>query len=382
MSLISAESTAWLWTFILGVAAFGFWSQQYTRWGRVLTGIIVAMAMAMLLSNLRIIPAHSPVYDSIFSQILPLAIPMLLFRADVRQALRVGGPTLWAFGIGAITVMLGVALAYLLVPLGELAAIAAGLFTATYIGGSANFAAVAIAAGFSEGNELTAMVAADVLATNLQTMVLIALPGIPWICRWLGAGKSEEAEPPQKSMRPFVMRELDLFGLTLSLAVAFALVAAGSAMAEWLEKPSLAILFTSALALLVSNFCKPLVGLMSGDYEFGTFLIYLFLIAVAAEADVWKLIETGPVFLYYLVIVLSTHTLLLLLAARFMRRFTDMDVRAVVIGSTACIGGITTASAIASAKGWNDLIIPGIMAGTLGNAMGTFLGVAVWSVLS
>lgn len=60
MSLISAESTAWLWAFILGIAAFGFWSQQYTRWGRVLTGIIVAMAMAMLLSNLRIIPAHSP----------------------------------------------------------------------------------------------------------------------------------------------------------------------------------------------------------------------------------------------------------------------------------------------------------------------------------
>lgn len=382
MSLINAESTALLWAFILGVVAFGFWSQQYTRWGRALTGIIVAMAMAMLLSNLRIIPAHSPVYDSIFSQILPLAIPMLLFRADVRHALRVGGPTIWAFGIGVITVMLGVAVAHVLVPLGELAAVAAGLFTATYIGGSANFAAVAIAAGFNEGNELTAMVAADVLATNLQTMVLIALPGIPWICRWLGTGNSAEAEPPRKPIKPFVVRELDLFGLTLSLAVAFALVAAGSAMAGWLDKPSLAILITSALALLVSNFCKPLVARMSGDYEFGTFLIYLFLIAVAAEADVWKLIETGPVFLYYLAIVLSVHTLLLLLAARFMRRFTDMDVRAVVIGSTACIGGITTASAIASAKGWQDLIVPGIMAGTLGNAMGSFLGVAAWSVLS
>lgn len=382
MSLISADSTALLWALILGIAAFGFWSQQHTRWGRALTGIIVAMAMAMLLSNLRIMPAHSPVYDSIFSQILPMAIPMLLFRADVRHALRVGGPTLWAFGIGAITVMLGVALAHVLVPLGELAAIAAGLFTATYIGGSANFAAVAIAADFSEGNELTAMVAADVLATNLQTMVLIALPGIPWICRWLGVGPSAEVAPAREPIKPFVVRELDLFGLTLSLAVAFALVAAGSALAAWLERPSLAILITSALALLVSNFCKSLVARMSGDFEFGTFLIYLFLIAVAAEADVWKLIETGPVFLYYLAIVLSVHTLLLLLVAHFMRRFTDMDVRAVVIGSTACIGGIVTASAIASAKGWRDLIVPGIMAGTLGNALGSFLGVAVWSVLS
>jgi uncharacterized membrane protein len=183
-------------------------------------------------------------------------------------------------------------------------------------------------------------------------------------------------------VKPFVLSNLDLFGLALSLAVALALVAAGAALADWLERPSLAILITSALALVISNFCKPLVARMSGDYEFGTFLIYLFLIAVAAEADVWKLIETGPIFLIYLSIVLTVHTLLLLVVARYMRRFTAIDVRAVVIGSTACIGGVTTASAIASAKGWHDLIIPGIMAGTLGNALGSFLGVAMWSLLS
>ncbi len=79
---------------------------------------------------------------------------------------------------------------------------------------------------------------------------------------------------------------------------------------------------------------------------------------------------------------MSVHTLALLLVARYLRRHTAMDIRAVVIGSTACVGGITTASAIASAKGWHDLIIPGIMAGTLGNAIGSFLGVAMWSMLS
>src|SRR5690606_7563324 len=120
-----------------------FWAEQSTRWGKSLTGIIIAMAMAMLLSNVKVLPNHSPVYDTIFSSILPLAIPMLLFRADVREAVRVGGPVLWAFGIGACTVILGVALAHVLVPLGATAAVAAGLFTATYIGGSANFAAVA-----------------------------------------------------------------------------------------------------------------------------------------------------------------------------------------------------------------------------------------------
>ncbi len=382
MSLIASDATTLLWAAILGIAAFGFWAEQSTRWGKALTGIIVAMALGMLLSNIKVLPAHAPVYDSIFKNILPLAIPMLLFRANVREALRVGGPTLWAFGIGMTTVILGVVVAHLLVPLGDLAAIVAGLFTATYIGGSANFAAVAIASGFSEGNELTAMVAADVLATNIQTMVLIALPGIPLVCRWLHASNQPAGAAAQKPIKPFVLKELDLFGLTLSLAVAFALVAAGDAIAAWLERPSIAILVTSALALVISNFCKPLVARLSGDYEFGILLIYLFLVAVACEADVWKLIETGPVFLVYIAIVLTVHTGMLLLLARYLRNYTHIDVRAVVIGSTACIGGITTASAIASAKGWQDLIIPGIMAGTLGNALGSFLGVAVWSVLT
>lgn len=382
MSLISADSTSLLWAIILGVAAFGFWAEQNTRWGKLATGVIVAMATAMLLSNLKIMPAHSPVYGTIFKQILPLAIPMLLFRADVRQAMRVGGPTLWAFGIGATTIMLGTFLAHFLVPLGDVAAVAAGLFTATYTGGSANFAAVAIATGFSEGSELTAMVAADVLATNIQTMVLIALPGIPLVCRWLGPGTAAEKESGEQERKSFVLKELNLFGLALSLAVAFGLVAAGDYLATLLEKPTLAILITSALALVIGNFCKPLVRIMSGDFEFGTFLIFLFLIAVASEADVWALMETGPIFLVYISIILTVHTGLLLLVARLLRKQLKIDVRALVIGSTACIGGVTTASAIASAKGWQDLIIPGVMAGTLGNALGSFLGVFVWSVLS
>jgi uncharacterized membrane protein len=126
---------------------------------------------------------------------------------------------------------------------------------------------------------------------------------------------------------------------------------------------------------------RPVVERMSGDFEIGTFLIVLFLVAIAAGADVWVLLETGPLFLVYTGIVLTVHTLFLVLVAVFTRPWFRLDIRAVVIGSTACVGGVTTASAIASAKGWRDLIIPGIMAGTLGNAIGSFVGVWMWSVV-
>jgi uncharacterized membrane protein len=170
-------------------------------------------------------------------------------------------------------------------------------------------------------------------------------------------------------------------GISLALAVAFGLVALGNWVAQLAGVQSIGILVTSALALLVANLGKPLVARMSGDFELGTFLIFLFLIAVAAGADVWVLAETGPVFMIYTGIILSFHTLFLLTVARLIRRWVKLDIRSLVIGSTACVGGVTTASAIASAKGWRDLILPGIMAGTIGNAIGSFLGVWVWSLL-
>ena len=143
MSLIDPESDMLLWGVVIGLVGIGFWAEQKTRIGKMLTGIIVAMSVTMVLSNLKIIPTAAPVYDSIFSNILPVAIPLLLFRADLRRILRDGGPALGAFLIGAVGIVLGVLLATALVPLGGVSAIAAGLFTATYTGGSANFAAVA-----------------------------------------------------------------------------------------------------------------------------------------------------------------------------------------------------------------------------------------------
>ena len=380
--MISADSTTLLWAVIMALAGFGFWAEQNTRMGRLLTGIIVAMAGAMLLANLKIIPTQAPVYDTIFSSILPLSIPLLLFRANLRQALRTGGPTLWAFGIGSAGVVLGVMLATALVPLGDdVRGVAGGLFTATYTGGSANFAAVAIATDYQDGSMLSAMVAADVIATNLQTMLLIALPGIALIRGLFGETGQQAIPAGEQPPKPFVLKDLNMAGISLALAVAFGLVALGSWVAGQVGIPSIGILVTSALALLIANLGKPLVKRMSGDFELGTFLIFLFLIAVAAGADVWVLAETGPVFMIYTAIVLGFHTAFLLLVALLIRRWVKLDIRSIVIGSTACVGGVTTASAIASAKGWRDLIVPGIMAGTIGNAVGSFIGVWVWSLL-
>jgi len=207
--------------------------------------------------------------------------------------------------------------------------------------------------------------------------VLVALPGIALIRNLYRFEDDSGAGPEGDVHVPFHVSHVNLPGLCLALATAYLLVAAGNYAASMTGNESYGILFASAFALLIGNFARPIVSRMSGDFEAGIFLVFLFLVALAAGADVWVLADTGPVYLIYASIILVVHTLFLLIVARFLK----LDIRAVVIGSTACVGGVASASAIASAKGWRALILPGILVGTFGNAIGSFLGVWMWALM-
>ena len=379
-SLISPTADMLLWSVLVAIVAFGFWAEKNTAAGKLITGIIVAMMTAMILSNIRVIPFEAAVYDTIFKSILPVAIPLMLFRTDLVAAFRYGGKTLLAFGIGAMAIMFGAIVAAFVVPVGDITALTAGLFTATYTGGSANFAATALAAGFNDGSLLTPLIAADIVATNLQTMLLVMLPGLAMMQRFFGpAPVIETKEPVAVELEPESKSgAFKLPGLALALALALFLVYLGNVTAEYAGQPSYGIVFTTAYALLVSNFLKPVVRAMAYDFEIGLFFCFLFLVALAAGANLSTLVDYGLRFFLFAMLMLTIHTTLIILIGRIV----GLDIRSVVIGSTAGVGGITSAAAIASAKGWRDLIIPGVMAGTIGNALGTFLGVLIWRLLS
>ncbi|MDH5631317.1 MAG: DUF819 family protein, partial [Gammaproteobacteria bacterium] len=255
MTLISGDQTFLIWGMLTALVGFGFWAEQHTKIGAKLTGIVVTMSAAMLLANIRVLPIESQVYDNIFSFLLPTAIPLLLFRADIRRIINEAGQTLVAFILGVIGVLLGVLTAHFLIPVGEFAAETAGLYTATYIGGSANFAAVTVASEFQKGSELTALIAADIIATNIQLIVLIALPSILIIKQYFPAEltRTEKVEKQADKNMPYIIKSLNLTGLALSLTLAIFLVVLGKWMAMLSGSDAMAILFTTAFALIIAN---------------------------------------------------------------------------------------------------------------------------------
>ena len=172
LPLIGPDQDFALWSVLIAVAAFGFWCERYP-WGRKYSGVMLLITAAIVLANLKVIPTSAPAYDAVWNYLVPIAIPLLLFEADLKRIVRELGPTLVAFVIGGAAVVVGIFIGIWLLDLGANEAELAGIFAGTYIGGSLNFAAVAEASGMQDGSMLAAAVAADNVVTNFHFLFLI-----------------------------------------------------------------------------------------------------------------------------------------------------------------------------------------------------------------
>ena len=72
-------------------------------------------------------------------------------------------------------------------------------------------------------------------------------------------------------------------------------------------------------------------------------------------------------------VIIIVHMIVLFGVGKMLK----IDLAELAMASAVCIGGPSSAAALASAKGWRDLLIPGVLAGSFGYAIGSFAGVSV-----
>ena len=373
LPLIGPEQDFAIWAVLIALAGFGFWCERFP-WGRKYSGVMLLITAAIVLANLRIIPTAAPVYDVVWDYLVPIAIPLLLFHADLKRIFRESGPTLVAFIIGSASVVAGVLIGVSLFDLGPEEAKLAGIFTGTYIGGGLNFAAVAEATGMQDDNMLTAAVAADQVITNLHFLLIILIPGIAWIAKRYPTHHMDNAvlfDAESESVHR--IHDLDLAGLVTGLALAFALAATGKVLADFFGMSDYSILVITVLALIVATAFPRQVEKLSGHQEAGNVLMFIFLASVGAGADIWKLIENAPVLFLFASVIITVHLVILFGIGKILK----LDLAELAMASAVLVGGPASAPALASAKGWRDLLIPGLLLGSLGYAVGSFIGVSV-----
>ena len=118
----------------------------------------------------------------------------------------------------------------------------------------------------------------------------------------------------------------------------------------------------------VSRFLKP-----SGD-AVGACLLFAFFATAGAAGGAVSRAFSHPALFAYLGALYAVHLLGVFAIGKKLLR---LSTRELLVASNANVGGPATAGALAAGKNWTELVVPGMLVGNLGNALGTFVGLGM-----
>lgn len=374
MGILVTATDSWaLWALLLLCAASGFWFEKSYAGARV-SGPIITMLLAFALSNAGIIPAQSPVYDTIWRYLLLLAIPLLLFQANIKQIFSESGKTLLALLLGLVGVLLGVLLAYWLIPVGTSGWQVAASFMAQYMGGSENYNHVASSLALSNKTLLEGGKAAAHLVFMFYFIILFLLVSIRTLRMQFKEGLTDRWGPTAVVVVDETRKGSSIYVPTLStgLALSAAICALGVWAESELQWQGVAILVVTVVSVVLALALPKAMAKIEGSNEFGILLMQLLFAVVGASANVSLVAKLAPVLLAVAIIIVVVHLLFVIVVGRWLR----LSLPEIVIASNAAIGGPLTAAAMTSARRWHHLIVPAVLCGTIGYAIANY--VALW----
>lgn len=388
-SLVAADNVLAVTGILFAVVGASLYLEGRFAWARTISAALIALLGGLVLSNVGVLPFVSPAYDFVNEYFILIAIPLLLFKADLRIVLAQGGRTLLAYLVAAAGIIAGAVLAFYLIDLPESEKYA-GMLVGGYTGGGLNFVAVSQAVGMDDPDLATAALAAESLAGISYLFVLALLPTFAAIRRWLPLRGPELEHPSGTVMAhdddsggdqadpkaaPGAGRALHTAaGIAMSLLIC----AAGVGLAALAGEPRYTILAVTALAVLAANVAPRAMARLRGDQELGMLLLYVFFVVYAAGADIRSLLGAAALMLTYACLVIFVQVIFSAIGARVFR-FSYAEI---LTASNACVLGPPTAAALAAGRGWHGLVTPGLLTGVFGYVVGNFLGVSVWAWLS
>ena len=284
------------------------------------------------------------------------------------------------FILGSLATTCGIILSwYLLNPeslLGEDGKIIAGMLTGTYTGGSVNFNAIALEYEFQKKGILYAgTIAVDNVVTAIWIMITLIIPAI--LNRIWKSNKKFISNKNNSIKENDENESINLTSLAWLLFLGISAYYISDIISLYIiDIPSILILTTIGILLAQSKF----ISNLKGSQNLGLYLVYVFLAVIGAYCEIGavnQLQEVGFLLLIFTISAVIIHGILFIIIGGIIYRDWEM----ISIASQANIGGGASAIALAEAFDRKDLILPAILVGSLGNALGTYLGFLVVYIL-
>lgn len=400
-TLIQADDHLALWTFVMVAATSAIFIEQRYKWASKIPGAIIALLIAIIASNLKVIPTDAPTYDIVWGYIVPLAIPLLLFKTNIQSLVKESWKLLLLFLMSSIATMVGTVLAFIALRhyIPELDKVS-GMISASYSGGGVNYAAMSAKLGPSESIN-AATIVADNMMMAVYFLILIGLAGIPIIRRVWGSPHTDALEKNPEMLNSRTLSEaywqpnlISLKDIAICLAASMLIVLISFKLSAFLQAllgtsdnvvigllisliTDKYLLLTTITFLIVSIF-KNSFEKLNGSQELGTYCIYLFFVVIGIPASIDLIVTKAPL-LFVFVFIIAMVNLAITMGVGKLFKFS---IEEVLLACNANIGGPTTAAALAISKGWTNLVGPILVIGTVGYVIGNYVGTIIYFIVT
>lgn len=350
--------------------------------------VVLAYAVGIVLGNLPGLAIPGEAAKLVYFLAILLALPLLLFNADIRTWLRTAGRGILAFGIAVLSAVLLTVTAILLFHDLPQRDVLGGMQLGAATGGTVNLNAVAVGLGLGpEAPIVRVMQLADILWGGIYLLFVIRIAK-PLLARFLPAyvgNPKGTSEGQAKTARPNPKAYLRAFGLGvvavgISLGVAMSGEIAAKALgwiqpvADGQETPLFFILlFVSLTTTGVALSLNPRVRREPAAVPLGDYFILVFIIAIGTEVRLNDLsTSNGEMLLFSAFIIYGAITMHYLLC-----RILRVDVDTAILASSAAILSPPLLPIVAEAIGNRQALLTALMTGVLGYAVGTYLGLLI-----
>ena len=364
--------------FLLSFPLLVMWAEGKSKVVRWVSPIIVCYLVGITLGNIPALSLNNEVLKTTTNISVVLAIPLLLFSANLPVLLKQVRPALFSFFLGITGVIVCVLLAYWI--FGDRVSDAhavSGMMIGVYTGGTQNMSAIGMGLGVEEETFIVLNSADIVFSGAYFLFLLTAVKRI--MARFLPAYKkgpygTDSKETEQVSQEKIGTSVQIMAGL--AIAIALVGIAAGTSLLIFgeLVEPLLILIITT---LGIAASFLPMVRTLPGTFNTANYLLLVFAVAMGSMANLSELLAASSTLFWFCGFVVFGSILLHYLLAILFK--VDRDT--LIITSTAAIFGPPFIAPVAQAIGNKEIIPIGIALGLIGFSIGNYLGMGLAFIL-
>lgn len=352
--------------------------------------VFLCYAAGIILSfPMKALGAQLTLASDISSLLVCVAMPLILFSADLPALKNLARPMLSSFALNAVSVVAVAAGSFFifrnLIP--EAAKVCAMLI-GTYTGGTPNMFAIGHGLGTSSETMLLVQTS-DMIAGGIYFFLLVSvMPGL--LKKFLPEYdyvNLNQSEPladnyTEQAEKPGFYNYL--FGVSLACLCAVAAMAVCILIPSKYGNTGLGKLgeHTALIMLLVTTFGIALSFLKNvrscpGTYQSGQYCILMFSVAMGLCFDI-AAVKGSALLIFIALMVIQFGTVIVHM---LLSKLCRIDYHSAMITSTAGVFGPAFIIPVAKALKNDEIILPGIICGILGYAIGNYLGIGFGELL-